>query len=81
MGNLSAYRRGYGRVSGEALADGLGTGLKVLGNTFELLADQAQVDALIDRLRGRGVSIRGIAPRKLTLEESFIDLVRKGGQQ
>ena len=42
-----------------------------------LSASPEDVDATIDRLRGRGVSIRGVQKRRLNLEQTFIDLVRK----
>lgn len=35
----------------------------------------ASVDQTVDRLRARGVSIRAIEPRGLSLEEAFIDIV------
>ncbi|MEM7308814.1 MAG: ABC transporter ATP-binding protein [Planctomycetota bacterium] len=44
---------------------------------FELTVNDGEIDAVIDKLRARGISIQGIYPRKLTLEESFIDVVKR----
>jgi ABC-2 type transport system ATP-binding protein len=60
-----------------ALLAGVGTGLQVDGTSFELKLNDDEIDLAIDRLRAGGVGIRAISPRRLTLEESFIDLVRK----
>jgi ABC-2 type transport system ATP-binding protein len=60
----------------ERLLSGLGQGLERTESGCELALDQAQQDAAIDRLRAAGVSIRSISPRKLSLEQSFIDLVQ-----
>ncbi len=48
---------------------------------FELSVNEGEVDAVIDKLRAGGISIRAIEPRKLTLEESFIDLVKRESAQ
>jgi ABC-2 type transport system ATP-binding protein len=65
----------------ERLLDGIGQDLHVDGRSghasFELSVDEAGTNAAIDRLRARGVAIRGVTPRKLSLEEAFIDLVGK----
>jgi ABC-2 type transport system ATP-binding protein len=65
----------------ERLLEGIGSGLRVDARaghaSFELSTDEAGTNAAIDRLRARGVAIRAVAPRKLSLEESFIDLVGK----
>jgi len=37
------------------------------------------VDLAVDRLRGAGVSIRGLSARRLNLEQAFIDLVKPKG--
>ena len=39
--------------------------------------DDAELDALVDRLRAAGIGIRGLAQQRLSLEESFIDLVKE----
>ena len=69
----------------EELLAGVGSALKLEaagdatprwnGRAFTLLAAPEEVDQAIDRLRARGVGIRSVVPRRLTLEESFIDLV------
>jgi ABC-type multidrug transport system ATPase subunit len=51
--------------------------LKTDERGFELPLGLGEIDAVIDRLRAAGVSIRAITPLKLTLEESFIEVVRK----
>lgn len=61
-----------------ATLDGVGSRLTVDSErSFTLVAAPEEVDRAIDRLRARGSGIRSIVPRKLTLEESFIDLVRE----
>ncbi len=61
----------------ERLLAGLGRDLARTEQGFELALDQRQQDETIDRLRRAGVSIKSVSPRKLTLEESFIDLVQR----
>jgi ABC-2 type transport system ATP-binding protein len=56
---------------------GVGAGLTIDGTGFEIKLNEDEIDLAVDRLRAGGVSIRAIHPRRLTLEESFIDLVRK----
>jgi ABC-2 type transport system ATP-binding protein len=60
----------------ERLLAGLGSGLTSDARGFELNLDQTEEDGVIDRLRTAGVSVQSISPRKLTLEETFIDLVK-----
>ncbi len=60
----------------ERLLAGLGQGFARTEDGFEVSIDQAQQDEAIDRLRRAKVSIKSVSPRKLTLEESFIDLIR-----
>jgi ABC-2 type transport system ATP-binding protein len=62
----------------DATVAGLGSGYRREGNAFEVSVSDAELDALIDRLRARGIGIRTIGQRRLTLEESFIHLVGKG---
>ena len=62
----------------ERSLSGLGADFAQTERGFELSLDLSEQDQVIDRLRGGGISIRSIAPRRLTLEESFIDLVRGG---
>ena len=61
----------------EAVLAGLGTNLSRHEHGFEFSAAPDDVDAAIDRLRAKGVSIRGLQKRRLNLEQAFIDLVRK----
>ena len=61
----------------EQLLAGLGQGLKRHEKGFELAVAEAELDQLVDRLRGAGVSIRGLNLRRMNLEQSFIDLVGK----
>jgi ABC-2 type transport system ATP-binding protein len=61
-----------------ALLAGIGASLKADGSrAFTFIATPPQVDLAIDRLRSQAISIRSVTPRKLTLEESFIDLVKE----
>jgi ABC-2 type transport system ATP-binding protein len=61
----------------EALVGELGRDLVAGAHGFELSLDQASQDAVVDRLRARSVSIHGITPRRLSLEEAFLDLVEE----
>jgi len=45
---------------------------------FEVPLAAGETDAIIDRLRAAGVSIRAVTPRKLTLEDSFIEVLKQG---
>jgi ABC-2 type transport system ATP-binding protein len=58
---------------------GLGQGLQIEGIGFELALNDDEVDLVIDRLRSRGIGIRSVTPRKKSLEEAFIGLVRDQG--
>ena len=62
------------------LLQGLGGDFKRIPeeDAFEVSAEQEVVDRIVDRLRERGISVCGIASSRLTLEESFIDLVQGG---
>lgn len=74
-------RFGLGRMpSGlEQLVHGIGHGLRVEADSFELALNDEEIDLVIDRLRQAGVSLRSIAPHKLSLEEAFIGLVHNQG--
>jgi len=61
----------------EATLAGLGTPTRRGETTFDLQIGDDTLDAVVDRLRARGLSITGIARGKQTLEQSFIDLVRR----
>ena len=52
-------------------------GLELDERGFEVTLNDDEIDGVVDRLRSRGVSIRAIQPRKLTLEEAFIDVVEQ----
>lgn len=45
------------------------------GNTLIAVSDDNQLNLLIDQLRQSKVIIRGIIPRKITLEDFFIDVI------
>lgn len=59
------------------ITSGIGTDLALVKDGFEVTADSAEQNQLIDKLRAAGVLISSIDPRKLTLEDSFIDMIRK----
>ncbi|MHC4262400.1 MAG: ABC transporter ATP-binding protein [Planctomycetota bacterium] len=51
--------------------------MRAEGRDLEISGDQDVLDATIDALRRAGHSIRAIDPRRMDLEEAFIDLVGK----
>ena len=54
--------------------------LTVSGQTLTVEAGStAELNALIDLLRAHGVQITSVLKQRATLEESFIDLLRRGG--
>ena len=59
----------------EKVLQGVGRELRKSERAFELHVARNVIDAVIDRLRARGLGIRSLQPRRLTLEEFFIDLV------
>ena len=61
----------------ETALAGIGRGFRAFEGGFELALDDEEVDHAIDRLRARGVRIRGLSQRRLSLEESFIELVTR----
>lgn len=61
----------------QSLLGGVGDKFESDEESFSLEVDQAQQDQVIDKLRAAGVSILKIEQRKLTLEETFIDLVQE----
>ena len=60
----------------EELLSGLGRNFALRGGGFQLELNDEEQDTVIDRLRGRGLSILAITPRRLTLEQSFIGLIK-----
>jgi ABC-2 type transport system ATP-binding protein len=58
------------------LLAGVGAGLTRHDHGFDLAAGPDEVDRAVDLLRGAGVSIRSLMPRRLNLEQTFIDLVK-----
>jgi ABC-2 type transport system ATP-binding protein len=62
----------------ERLLAGLGRELARNERGFELALAPEELDQVIDRLRAARVSIRGLTPGKLSLEDAFIDMVGGG---
>jgi ABC-2 type transport system ATP-binding protein len=56
---------------------GVGSSLELDGNSFQIQASDDQINAAIDRLRASQVAIRAISQRRATLEQSFIELLKK----
>jgi len=61
----------------ESVLEGMGAPQRRSATTFDLQVEDDALDAVVDRLRARGLSITGIARGRRTLEQSFIDLVRR----
>jgi ABC-2 type transport system ATP-binding protein len=59
----------------ERMLTGLGANLVRIPGGFELDVTREEQDATLDRLRGAGVHVASVVPRKLSLEEAFLDLV------
>lgn len=64
----------------ETLLAGLGEGFKQNGRRFEVQLSDSELDNAVDKLRSAGHTIAGISQRRLSLEESFIDLVKEDRQ-
>ncbi len=62
------------------LLSGLGSDLHQAGHRFELSVSDPELDETIDRLRRANYTITSISQRRLSLEESFIDLVKEDRQ-
>jgi ABC-2 type transport system ATP-binding protein len=60
----------------ETLA-GIGRGFALRDSGFQLELNENELDKVVDRLRQRGLSIRSITPRRLTLEQAFIGLIKE----
>ena len=61
----------------ETSLKGIGRGFALRAGGFQLSLNDDELDSVIDRLRARGLSILSITPRRLTLEQSFIDLIEE----
>jgi ABC-2 type transport system ATP-binding protein len=74
-------RFGLGKMPAnlDKLLEGLGHELRIEADGIELALNDEEIDLVVDRLRQAGVSLRSIAPRKLSLEEAFIGLVHNQG--
>jgi ABC-2 type transport system ATP-binding protein len=57
---------------------GLGSEFERTPRGCDVLLSDAELDQAVDRLRAAGVSIRALEQRRLTLEQSFIHLVKGG---
>lgn len=61
----------------EALLAGLGANYEARERGFSLSVTNEELDEAVDRLRAAGHSIRALLPRRLNLEEAFIDVVTR----
>jgi ABC-2 type transport system ATP-binding protein len=61
----------------ERIVAGLGSGFERNERGCELLANDAEIDQIVDRLRAAGISIRGLEARRMNLEQAFIETVTK----
>ncbi len=61
----------------EETLNGIGRGFATRDKGFQLELNDDELDKVIDRLRQRGLSIRSITPRRLTLEQAFIGLIKE----
>lgn len=55
----------------------LGSNFEPHAQGFEVQLSDTELDTCVDRLRGAGLSIRGISARRMNLEQAFIQLVKK----
>ncbi len=87
QGSMEELTRGTGAVHielGRELTDltermaGCGQVLGMTPRSVDLLADEQELGRAIDRLRADGTPIRAIEPKRLTLEQAFIDLIEQG---
>ncbi len=61
-----------------AILRGAGGEPRVLDEkSVEIVAQGAELDVVVDRLRAAGISIRSLYPRRTSLEDTFIGLVEK----
>jgi ABC-2 type transport system ATP-binding protein len=71
-GEAEAMKRGFDGLEFQ-VSESAEPGQKVVNVK---LADQADIDSLIDRLRAESVSIIGIEPSRVSLEDAFLELVQ-----
>ncbi len=64
----------------DILLSGLGTDLEQKGCRFKVKVTDEELDAIVDKLRAEKHTIADITRKRLTLEESFIDLVKEDRQ-
>jgi ABC-2 type transport system ATP-binding protein len=57
--------------------EGVGSNYEAQPQGFELQVTDAELDQCVDRLRAAGVSIRGLAARRVNLEQAFIQLMQE----
>jgi ABC-2 type transport system ATP-binding protein len=70
------FELGAERADLDQVLAGVGRDLRVEGAAFRLTIQKEELDVAIDRLRSAGISIRAVEPRRINLEEAFLDLVR-----
>ncbi len=70
------FEIGTPRTDLDQLLAGVGRDLRVNGAAFQLTIGKEELDLAIDRLRSAGISIRAVEPRRINLEEAFLDLVK-----
>lgn len=70
------FEIGAARDDLERVLAGVGRALRVEGSSFQLTIQKEELDVAIDRLRAAGVSIRAVEPRRINLEEAFLELVK-----
>ncbi len=70
------FEIGAARADLDRVLAGVGRDLRIDGASFQLAIQKEELDLAIDRLRAAGVSIRAVEPRRLNLEEAFLDLLK-----
>jgi ABC-2 type transport system ATP-binding protein len=70
------FELGAERADLDQVLAGVGRDLRVEGAAFRLTIQKEELDVAIDRLRSAGISIRAVEPRRVNLEEAFLDLVK-----
>ena len=67
-----------GRVQGASVVEGRAQGAGVADGRVQVVGDTAALNALIDALRGQGVEILAITPRRDSLEDVFVRILNEG---